>query len=160
MAESDFIADYTISGPRLDVDLLLEKVVRRARCAVWRVGDVTEFGPEPTSGLRIPVYRGNFQIRLERAITGFVQRESALLRAARRLTGPIRGWDSQACLSTAVFVGPEAPCVNVSFAAPLLQVTARNGVTLEVWAEWRDAVQQADAADEARDRYGRRGPRS
>jgi hypothetical protein len=134
MADRAFIADCEIYGPRLDVDRLLETVVRRARCVVWRVGDLTEFGPQSTAGIRMPVYHGNFQSVLERTIATFVRREAALLRAARKLTGPVRGWDTQARLSTSVFVGAENPVAGVTFPVALLQVAARGGVDLAVGA--------------------------
>jgi len=125
MADGAFIANYEVYGPHLDVDRLLKTVVRRARCRVWRVGDLTEFGPENTSGIRMPVYHGNFQSVLERAITTFVRREAALVRAARNLTRPVRGWDTQARLSTCVFVGTKNPLAGVTFPVALLQVAAR-----------------------------------
>jgi hypothetical protein len=143
MSDPNYITDYEICGPRLDVDRLLPKVVRRRGCTVWRVGDVTKFGPEPASGLRLAVYEGDSITALERALMAFIVREGALLREARRLVGPVRGWDTQYSLSTAVFAVPREPPVGVTFSPELLRLAARARVTLGVvaWAwERKDAT--------------------
>jgi hypothetical protein len=168
MARSVFVADYEVSGPRLDVDRLLETVVRRARSAVWRVGDATEFGPELTSGLRLPVYRGNFQVQLERAITTFVQREAALLRAVRPLVGLVRGWDTQASLTTVVFVGSNSSSVGVALPVPLLEAAAHSGLDLAVVAfaagdgkvKGKTPSNKRMQLTRSAMAHGRRGPRS
>ena len=170
MARRIFVADYEVCGPRLDVDRLLATVVRRARSEVWRVGDVTDFGPEPTSGLRLPVYRGNFQIELEGAIATFVQREAALLREVRPIVGPVRGWDTQASLTTVISVGSDSSSVGLAFPVALLQAAAHSGLELAVVAFAERAVAVLNTGRTPSNKRmqltrsasanGRRGPRS
>jgi len=138
-----FIAHYEISGPHLDVDKLLPEVVHREGSDVWHLGDVTEFGPYPASGFRLPIYEGDSVTELDSAIVAFMQREELLLRTAYRLVGSVRGWDTQCELSTSVFVETGEPPVRVTFSPNLLGIAARMGIPLNVLAfhwERKDAT--------------------
>jgi hypothetical protein len=83
--ESDdgFITDYSIFADSLDVDALLAKATPIGNHTVWRVGEITEFGPAQSSGIRISVFRGGSARALHSAVREFLDREDEFLKAAQ-----------------------------------------------------------------------------
>jgi hypothetical protein len=126
--EDQLATDFSVSGPRLDVDRLVRKARPGVRRSVWHRGDATEFGEEPTSGFRMPVFRGGSVASLQRAIAQFLRREAALLKEVRRLAGPGVSVD----LSTAVFVRIFHVPIGVSLSARLLRDLGEAGISWSV----------------------------
>ena len=89
VADDQYFTDYSVWGPKFDLDAVLRLAKPIAKHSLWRRGDPGPLeGKAVTSGISMVVFSGRSEPGFHRAVRRFLVRERRFLAAVRRMARP------------------------------------------------------------------------